>query len=90
MPLSDLQREILTLLAAHRDPESYVAGATALNQEGPRFSDDIDILHDREERVARAADADAALSSEHGFERNRIFPNAWVFGRVSRCRLSCA
>jgi hypothetical protein len=26
------------LLAAHRDPESYVAGATALNRDTPRFS----------------------------------------------------
>ena len=34
-------------------PESYVAGATVLNREGPRFSRDIDIFHDREESVAR-------------------------------------
>jgi hypothetical protein len=33
VPLSKLQEEILTLLAAHRDPESYVAGSTPLNRE---------------------------------------------------------
>lgn len=68
MPLSDLQRVVLGLLAAHRSPESYVAGATALNQDSPRFSAYIDIFHDREEAVARAAEADAALLIEHGFD----------------------
>lgn len=67
MPLSKLQSEILQLLAAHRSPESYVAGATALNQDGPRFSGDIDIFHDREEGVAQAAEADTALLTEAGF-----------------------
>lgn len=67
MPLSKLQSDVLQLLAAHRNPESYVAGATALNQNGPRFSGDIDIFHDREEAVARAADADAASLADNGF-----------------------
>lgn len=67
MPLSNLQSDILRLLAAHRNPESYVAGATALIQDGPRFSGDIDIFHDREEAVAQAAAADAALLAGHGF-----------------------
>ena len=55
MPLSDLQTAILLLLAAHRKPESDGTGATALNHDGARFSDDIDIFHDREEAVAAAA-----------------------------------
>ncbi|MFO1417070.1 MAG: hypothetical protein U1E83_00230, partial [Methylotetracoccus sp.] len=67
MPLSKLQSEILQLLATHRSPESYVAGATVLNQDGPRFSSDIDIFHDREERVAQAAAEDTALLTENGF-----------------------
>jgi len=67
VPLSKLQTEILRLLAGHRNPESYVAGATALNQNGPRFSADIDIFHDREEAVAQAAEADTALLAENGF-----------------------
>jgi hypothetical protein len=67
VPLSKLQTAILRLLAAHRNPESYVAGATALNQHGPRFSGDIDIFHDREESVAQAAAADTALLARDGF-----------------------
>jgi hypothetical protein len=67
VPLSKLQSEILVLLASHRNPESYVAGATALNQDGPRFSGDIDIFHDREEGVALAAEADTVLLAENGF-----------------------
>jgi hypothetical protein len=40
VPLSRLQREVLGLLAANRDPESYVAGAIVLNQDGPLFLKD--------------------------------------------------
>ena len=67
MPLSDIQSDILRLLAAHRNPESYVADVTPLNRDGPRYSSDIDIFHDREERVAAAADADAALLINQGY-----------------------
>jgi len=66
VPLSRLQTEILLLLAAHRDPESYIAGSTYLTRSGPRISGDIDIFHDREERVARAADEDAAALEKAG------------------------
>ena len=51
MPLSNIQSEILRLLAAHRNPESYVAGAVPLNRDGPRYSDDIDIFHDSDGEV---------------------------------------
>jgi hypothetical protein len=56
------------LLAANRNPESYVAGATVLNQEGPRISSDIDIFHDREEAVAQAAAADAVVLAAQGYQ----------------------
>ncbi len=68
MPLSRLQSDVLRALAAHRNPESYVAGAAALNRDSGRYSQDIDIFHDREEAVARAADADAALLAANGFD----------------------
>lgn len=85
MPLSELQREILLLLAAHRNPESYVAGASALNREGPRFSRDIDIFHDCEESVAQAADADARLLAESGFGIEWLRREPGVYGaRVQR------
>jgi hypothetical protein len=59
VPLSKIQADILRLLAAHRDPESYVAGSTPLNRQSPRYSGDIDVFHSREERVASAAASDA-------------------------------
>ena len=67
MPLSKIQRAVLTLLASHRDPESYVAGSTPLNVHAPRFSGDIDVFHDREERVLQAAEQDAGVLQEHGY-----------------------
>ena len=67
MPLSKLQTDILRTLAVHRNPESYVAGASALNEKSPRFSNDIDIFHDREQDVAIAAGADTRLLAELGF-----------------------
>ena len=67
MPLSEIQVEVLRLLAAHRDPESYVAGATPLNRNASRYSADIDVFHDREDRVALAALADAEALMSAGF-----------------------
>jgi hypothetical protein len=67
MPLSKLQSELLRLLASHRDPESYVAGSTPFTANTARYSADIDFFHDREERVARAAEEDSALLEERGF-----------------------
>ena len=67
MPLSKIQIDVLRLLAAHRDPESYVAGATPLNQNTARYSGDIDIFHDREERVAAAALHDVNVLEAAGY-----------------------
>lgn len=65
MSLTKLQSKILRLLALHRDPESYVAGSTPLNLNILRDSGDIDIFHDREERVGLAAAEDTrALEAE--------------------------
>lgn len=67
MPLSRLQHDILAILATHRAPDSYVAGSTPLNRDGPRYSGDIDIFQDSEERVAEVATADAATLAANGF-----------------------
>ena len=67
MPLSRIRSDILRLLASHRDPESYLPGSTPLTRSTPRYSGDIDIFHDREERVARAAQNDSAFLEEHGY-----------------------
>lgn len=67
MPLSKIQTDVLRLLAAHRDPESYVGGATPLNRAAPRFSGDIDVFHDRQDRVTEAALNDAAVLAAAGY-----------------------
>ena len=68
MPLSNLQIEILRLIASHRDPQSYVAGATPLNRAGVRYSSDIDVFHDVEERVRSAAMEDAQVLLDAGYD----------------------
>jgi hypothetical protein len=55
-------------LASHRNPESYVARATPLNRAGARYSGDIDIFHDREERVVSAAMEDANTLEAAGYQ----------------------
>ena len=67
MPLSKIQTEVLRAMASQRDPESYVAGATPLNLDAPRYSGDIDVFHDREERVAYAALSDAKVLIAAGY-----------------------
>jgi hypothetical protein len=79
VPLSKIQIDILRLLALHRDPESYVAGSTPLTQDTSRFSGDIDIFHDREERVGQAATQDIALLHEHGYTVLWIRPGPGVY-----------
>ena len=66
MPLTKLQSYILRLIASHRSPESYVAGSTPLNRDAFRSSDDIDVFHDREEAVAKAALQDVSTLQEAG------------------------
>ena len=72
MPLTRIQSEILRLLAAHRDPESYVAGSTPLNVDAPRYSGDIAVFHDREGRVAQAAQADGAVLLAGGLRTGMV------------------
>lgn len=68
VPLTRIQSQILRLLASHRDPESYVAGATPLNRTASRYSSDIDAFHDREERIASAALGDGEALRAAGCE----------------------
>lgn len=67
MPLSKIQSDVLRLLASHQDPESYVAGGTPLNRDALRYSGDIDVFHDREDRVAAAALSDAETLAGAGY-----------------------
>ncbi|MBF0520561.1 MAG: nucleotidyl transferase AbiEii/AbiGii toxin family protein [Nitrospirae bacterium] len=66
MPLTKLQSHVLRILAMQRSPDSYIAGGIALNREGPRFSNDIDIFQDSEDRLETAAETDVAALSKAG------------------------
>lgn len=70
MPIADFEREVLRLLAANRNPDSYVAGATVLNQHqsSPRTSEDLDLFHDTTESLSRSAESDFATLQQAGFE----------------------
>ena len=68
VPLTRLQVHALRALAAQRSPDSYVAGGVALNRAGPRFSDDIDLFQDSEERLETAAEADGVALVEAGLK----------------------
>lgn len=68
MPLSNFQSRVLRLLAAHRNPESYMTGAKPLACEGARFSRDIDVFHDRENAMQEAVNVDTMLLERNGFE----------------------
>lgn len=70
MPLGDFEREVLRVLAANRNPDSFIAGATVLHQQDgtPRRSEDVDVFHDLPEALLRAYETDAATLRAAGFE----------------------
>ena len=69
MPLRGFEKSLLRLLAAHRNPESFVAGATVLlrDPESHRRSQDIDVFHDTVESLTIASDNDCRVLREHGY-----------------------
>ncbi|HZQ46350.1 MAG TPA: nucleotidyl transferase AbiEii/AbiGii toxin family protein [Verrucomicrobiae bacterium] len=70
MPLGAFEQEVLRLLAVNRNPDSYVAGATVLNQNpaSPRTSRDVDFFHDTVDSLARSTECDIELLRANGFE----------------------
>lgn len=69
MPIADFEKAVLRLLAANRNPESFVAGATVLlrDEKSHRWSQDIDLFHDTAESLKFAAEADAAVLEKHRY-----------------------
>jgi hypothetical protein len=63
MPLTALQKDILTVLAANRSEESHFAGGVVLHAaaDSARFSHDFDIFHELAEEVVRASNRDVEL-----------------------------
>lgn len=70
MPLGDFEKSILRLLAANRNPESYVAGATVFlrREDSLRQSQDIDVFHDTAESLRQAATQDAVVLEKNGYQ----------------------
>jgi hypothetical protein len=72
MALTELQRTVCRLIAAHRiaQGESYVAGGVALNAliGANRVSKDIDFFHDTDEALAATWDADRGLLVANGYD----------------------
>ncbi|MDE2654274.1 MAG: nucleotidyl transferase AbiEii/AbiGii toxin family protein [Gemmatimonadota bacterium] len=69
MPLTDLQRELLALLASSRASDRYLAGGTALHLSSTshRFSEDLDFFHDSAEAVAESFARDSAMLEAAGY-----------------------
>lgn len=63
VPLTEIQKRVLTLLAGNRSEESYLAGAAGvhMSEASPRKSADLDLFHDHEEAVASAFERDRRL-----------------------------
>ncbi|MEQ9569962.1 MAG: nucleotidyl transferase AbiEii/AbiGii toxin family protein [Longimicrobiales bacterium] len=70
MPLTDLQRAIFERIGPSRAPDSDLAGGTALHfrPESVRYSHDLDLFHDAEERVAEVFARDRSALEEAGFD----------------------
>lgn len=75
MPIGPFESEVLRLLSANRNPESFIGGATVLNQEpnSPRTSEDIDIFHDNELSLQKSVEHDQHTLEQNGFHVNEVF-----------------
>lgn len=80
MPLGVFEQELLRLLAANRNPDSYVGGATVLNQHAasPRTSKDVDVFHDTIDSLGQSADRDIATLKAAGFKDLHLGALAWA------------
>ena len=69
MPIGDFERQVLRVIAANRNPDSYLGGATVLHQrpDSPRSSRDVDLFHDTTESLARSVTADCQALGAVGF-----------------------
>jgi len=74
MPLTDFQREVLSLLAVNRSPASHLAGALVLqkSETSNRFSTDIDYFNDSNAIVADAYRKDMSLLQNNGYSVNLL------------------
>src|SRR3954463_1052968 len=69
MPIGAFESEVLRVIAANRNPDSYVGGATVLHQApgSARSSRDLDLFHDTTESLTKSAELDVAELRKGGF-----------------------
>ena len=87
MPLTAFQRDVARTLAAHRNPDSHLAGGAVINRAdaSPRYSDDFDIFHDAAESVAVCAAADAEHLRAAGYAVDWVLRQVGFFrAEISR------
>src|SRR6266487_4691983 len=70
MPLTAIQKDVLTVLAANRNEESHFAGGIVLHvaDDSARLSHDFDIFHELAEEVTRASSLDVESLRRAGFQ----------------------
>jgi len=70
VPIGPFEAGILRALAANRNPDSFIGGATVLNlaKDSPRTSEDIDVFHDSTLALQQGVEADQKTLQEHGYE----------------------
>jgi hypothetical protein len=99
MALTEFQRTLCRLLADNRiaTGESYVAGASALNEllAAQRISGDLDLFHDTDEAVATSWDADRRVLETRGLQVNVVrerpaFVEAEIHGSGESVRMEWA
>lgn len=87
MPLEEFQKKIMELIAANRNPDSYVAGGLVLNagDMAPRYSNDIDIFSDESKAVSGIALYDADVLRKNGMTVSMdILSDKFVRGVVAQ------
>jgi len=69
MPLDEFQIIVFQTIAKNRNPNSYVAGGSAINSSAssPRFSNDIDLFHASIESVQRSFGSDSESLQSAGY-----------------------
>lgn len=87
MPIGDFEREVLRLLAANRNPDSFVGGGTVINQPStaPRSSEDIDVFHDTQESLRQSMEADLRSLRGAGYQADVVAVTV-SFARASVAR----
>ena len=84
MALTQLQKDVMAVIAANRSETSYMAGGAVLNRDWFRLSDDLDIFHDTDEEIVATAKTDIAALERAGF---KVTIDVLIYG-VVECTVS--